>query len=345
MTKLKHALAGGLSAIALFATANAALAAGELHIFNWGEYTNPVLVEKFEKAYDVKVTVDEYDSNETMLAKVRAGRSGYDIVVPGDYAVKIMIEEGLLAETRPNEMPNFNNVEARFVDVYWDAGRNYTTPWTHGLTTFAVNTDAYKGPADSIALLFDPPEELKGRIAMLDDMVSIIHAAERYVGVPRCTSDREELKKVYDALMKAKPYWRTYSVDSINKLVSGEADVAQTWSGSAVVVRQQLPSVKFALTKEVMEAFSDNVAVLKDAPNLENAKLFQNFVMDPENAALTSEFAGYANAIKGSGAFFSADLKAAPELNVPADAATEFVPPCSAEVTALYNAMWTELRR
>ena len=329
----------------LLASTASSEAAGKLHIFNWGEYTSPQLIEKFEKAYDVKVTVDEYDSNETMLAKVRAGNSGYDIVVPGDYAVKIMIEEGLLAETKPNGMENFRNVREKFVDVYWDKGRNYTAPWTHGLTTFAVNTDAYKGPMDSISLLFDPPEELKGRIAMLDDMVSIMHAAERYVGVPRCTADRDDLKKVYDALMKAKPYWRTFSVDSINKLASGEADVAQTWSGSAVVIRQQVPAVKFAFTTEIMEAFSDNVAVLKDAPNPENAKLFQNFVMDRQNAALTSEFAGYANAITGSEAFFSEDLKASPELGVLADDRSEFVPPCPAEVTELYNAIWTELRR
>lgn len=344
MKAFRHALRAGLCLAAL-AAASQAHADGKLHIFNWGEYTSPELIEKFSKAYGVEVTVDEYDSNETMLAKVRAGNSGYDIVVPGDYAVQIMIEEGLLEETKPNEMPNFRHVEELFLDVYWDSGRNYTTPWTHGLTTYAVNTDAYKGPMDSIALLFDPPEELKGRIAMLDDMVSIMHAAERYVGVPRCTADRADLKKVYDALMKAKPYWRSFSIDSINKLVSGEADVAQTWSGSAVVVREQMPSVTFALTREVMEAFSDNVAVLKGAPNLENAKLFQNFVMDPENAALTSEFAGYANAIKGSEAFLSDKLKAAPELNVSEAAPTEFVPPCSAEVTGLYNAMWTELRR
>lgn len=345
MTRLhKLATAAGISLTALM-IAGPADAGGELHIFNWGEYTSPELIEKFEKAYGVKVTVDEYDSNETMLAKVRAGNSGYDIVVPGDYAVKIMIDEGLLEETKPNRMENFANVEERFVDVYWDEGRNYTTPWTHGLTTFAVNTDAYAGAMDSIGLLFDPPAELKGRIAMLDDMVSIIHAAERYVGVPRCTSDRDELKLVYEALVKAKPNWRTFSVDSINKLATGEADVAQTWSGSAVVIRQQMPNVKFAITKEVMEAFSDNVAVLKGAPNLENAKLFQNFVMHPENAALTSEFAGYANAIKGSEEFLSDELRAAPELNVPADAPTEFVPPCSPEVTQLYNTMWTELRR
>ena len=73
-----------------------ALADGELHIYNWGDYTNPKLIEKFEKQYNIKVTLDDYDSNETMLSKVRAGNSGYDIVVPSDYTVKIMVEEGLL---------------------------------------------------------------------------------------------------------------------------------------------------------------------------------------------------------------------------------------------------------
>ena len=89
------------------------MAAGELHIYNWGDYTNPKLIEKFEKETGIKVTLDGYDSNETMLAKVRAGGSGYDIVVPSDYTVKIMIDEGMLAETKPNQMPNFKNVKPR----------------------------------------------------------------------------------------------------------------------------------------------------------------------------------------------------------------------------------------
>jgi spermidine/putrescine transport system substrate-binding protein len=88
-----------------------AWATGELHIFNWGDYTNPDLIKKFEDKYGVKVTLDGYDSNEDMLAKVQAGNSGYDIVVPSDYMVKIMIEKGLLEKTEPNQMTNFKNVD------------------------------------------------------------------------------------------------------------------------------------------------------------------------------------------------------------------------------------------
>ena len=130
-------------------------------------------------------------SNETMLAKVRAGGTGYDIVVPSDYTVKIMIEEGMLAETHPNQMSNFKNVKPQFVNIYWDPGRNYTVPWQFGTTAFGVNTGQVQGrhrhvrhPVQSAA------DELKGRINMLDDEMSVIHAAERYLGVPRCTADQ-----------------------------------------------------------------------------------------------------------------------------------------------------------
>ena len=106
--------AAGIAAAGLMGAGDA-LADGELHIYNWGNYTNPKLIEKFEAAHNIKVTIDDYDSNETMLAKVQSGATGYDIVVPGDYMVAIMIKEGLLAETKPNEMSNFGNVDPRWV--------------------------------------------------------------------------------------------------------------------------------------------------------------------------------------------------------------------------------------
>src|SRR5438876_3064941 len=101
---------GLVGAAALLLCATSARAAGELHIYTWGDYTNPKLIEKFQAETGIKVTLDNYDSNETMLSKVRAGAIGYDIVVPTDYTVQIMIKEGLLAETHPNQMPNFKYV-------------------------------------------------------------------------------------------------------------------------------------------------------------------------------------------------------------------------------------------
>jgi spermidine/putrescine transport system substrate-binding protein len=338
-------LIAAVSAVTLL-SAVPALADGELHIYNWGDYTNPKLIEKFEKEFNIKVTLDAYDSNETMLSKVRAGNSGYDVVVPSDYTVKIMIEDGLLEQTEPNTMPNYKHVGPQFTNTYWDDGRHYTVPWQFGTTTFAVNTDKFKGDIDSLAILFTPPDELKGQINMLDDVNTVMHAAERFAGVPRCTANKEELKKVNDVLQAAKPSWKTFSYDTITKMTEGDVIVTQTWNGAAYRMRKAMPSVKFAYPKEGIEGWMDNVAVLKGAANLENAKLFQNFVMDPENAALISDFAGYDNGVPDSRKFLPKEFAEAPELNLPENAPTpEFVPPCPPEVVEIYNKIWTNLRK
>jgi spermidine/putrescine transport system substrate-binding protein len=335
----------GAAVVALLLTGGAARADGELHIFNWGDYTSPKLIEKFEKQYNVKVTLDSYDSNETMLAKVRAGGTGYDIVVPSDYTVKIMIEEDMLAKTEPNQMENFKNVDPRWINVYWDSGRHYSVPWQWGTTSFTVNTAKYSGDINTLAILFDPPAELQGRINVLDDMNSLFNAGLRYLNLPRCNGNPEDLKKLYDLLTNAKKYWRTFDYDTFGKLTSGDADVSQNWTGYSWRARQQIPTLKYAFPKEGIEGFQDNVTVLKDAPNLENAKLFQNFIMAPENAALISEFARYSNGIMGSDKYLDPDFANAPEFKIPAGLEPEFVPPCPKEVTDKYNKIWTALKK
>jgi spermidine/putrescine transport system substrate-binding protein len=342
---MKNKLLATASIATLLWTSGQALAAGELHIYNWGDYTSPELIAKFEKAFDVKVTLDSYDSNETMLSKVRAGNSGFDIVVPSDFTVKIMIDEGLLEKTEPNKMPNFKNMDPRWVNVYWDDGRNYSVPWQIGMTALTVDTAKYSGDIDSLGILFNPPAELKGQINMLDDMNSVIHAAERYLGVPRCGADKENLKKVSDLLQAAKPSWKTFSYDTLTKMSEGDVIASQNWNGYGWRARQKVQTIKFAFPKEGIEGFMDNVSVLKGAANVENAKAFQNFIMDPENAAMISNFARYDNGIMGSHAFLDADFANAPEINPPAGSpAPEFVPPCSPEVTEIYNKIWTKLK-
>ncbi len=343
---MRAILRTGGAVLALVFAAGQALAAGELNIYNWGNYTSPELIEKFEKAHDVKVTLDGYDSNETMLAKVKSGATGYDIVVPGDYMVSIMIEEGLLAETNPAGMENFKNVDERWTDVYWDPGRKYSVPYQWGTTSFAVNTAVYDGDIDTLAILFDPPDVLKGRINMLNDINDVINAGLRYLGHPRCNKNKEQLKELNALLQNAKPHWRTMSYGTIEKLTSGDVDVSQNWNGASMRARKDVPTLKYAYPKEGFTGWMDNVAVLKDAPNLENAKLFQDFIMDPENAALISNFARYANGIAGSEKFMDQEMLDAPEIIMPANApAPDFVPPCDQEVVELYNKIWTNLKK
>ncbi|MDE4062171.1 extracellular solute-binding protein [Phaeobacter gallaeciensis] len=342
--KLTILQAGLTSVIAL--SAAAANAEGTLNIYNWGNYTNPEMIEKFEKQYGIDVTLDGYDSNETMLAKVKEGGSGYDIVVPGDYMVAIMVGEGLLAEINASGMENFKNLDPNWVDVYWDPGRKYSVPYQWGTTSFTVDSAVYGGDIDTLEIVFNPPEELKGRINMLNDMNDVINAGLRYLDYPRCNSDPAQMKELLALLLKAKEDWRTMDYAVIEKLTSKDVDLSQSWNGAAMRARADRPTLKYAYPKEGFTGWMDNVAVLADAPNMENAMLFVNFMMEPENAAMTSNFARYANGVIGSEEFMDAEMLEAPEIVMPEGAPVpDFVKPCDQDVVAMYNKVWTRLKQ
>ena len=150
--------------------AGPAMAEGELNIYNWGNYTSPDMIEKFEKETGIKVTITDYDSNDTALAKIKAGGHGFDIVVPSGTYVPIFVGEGLLMESKPNEMENFKNMDPQWVDVEFDPGRNYTVPWQWGTVGVTVNTSVYSGDINTAAVIFDPPEELKGKINVVPEL-------------------------------------------------------------------------------------------------------------------------------------------------------------------------------
>ncbi len=320
---------------------------GTLNIYNFGLYTPPELLEKFEKTYDVKVTLTEYDSNETAMAKIEAGGHGFDIVVPSASVVPVYIEKGLLLKSDPNTLENFKNVDPEWVDVSWDAGRFYTVPWVWGTTGVMVNTNVYKGDINTSDIFLNPPEELKGKINVVPAMNDVIDMAIYSVGGEACTTDKEVLKAARDKLVAAKPSWASIDYASFEKFINEDLQASVFWSGAAMRIRAENSGFAYGYPKEGFSLWQDNVAILADAQNVDNAKLFLNFIMDPENAAMISTYTGYPNSITGSAAFMSADLLAAPEMTIPTEskAAAHFQQTCPTEVQDLYARIWTDLTK
>lgn len=333
--------------LAAFALAGAAQAEGELNIYNWGNYTSPDLIKKFEEAYDIKVTITDYDSNTTALAKVEAGGHGFDIVVPSHSYIPVYVEKGLLMKPGIPEMENYGNISEQWKNVDWDPNREYSVPWQWGTTGVAVNTSIYSGDINTSAIWLDPPEELVGKVNVVPEMQDVMNLALFYVGGEPCTTDKEALKKARDALLAAKPKWMSMDYGMTEKLSNSDVMASVNWNGSTFRARVNNPDVAYGYPKEGYPVWMDNAAILADAQNVDNAKLFLNFIMDPENAAMISAFARYANGIDGSEAFMPEDMKTAPEIVVPEElkAAGKFTTACPAEAQEFYTAIWTELQK
>lgn len=331
--------------LALYLTCTVAMGAGKLHIYTWAEYVPPDLIKKFEQQHQVEVTVTNYRSNEQMLVKLKTEKSDFDIIMPAHYMVVILIKEGLLEKTNAGQMTNIKNVLPKYANQYWDPKQEYSVPYAWGLAAILVDTNKYKGEIDSYKVFFDPPDELKGKISMLDDMNDVINAGLFYLGLPRCNQNPEDLKKLSDLLTQAKPYWRTYSSDPFSTITSGDIIVSHGWNGTSIRAQEVMPSVHFIYPKEGYSAFVDLVAVPKGAPNLENAKLFQNFIMDTKNAAMITDYSKFGNMIKGSEQYLEKELRNKPGLNPPDNGkGMEFIPPCDQDVVNFYTKIWTKLR-
>jgi spermidine/putrescine transport system substrate-binding protein len=331
----------------LLASTSLAAAERQLQLFNWGNYTSPELLEKFEKETGIKVTVTDYDSNDAALAKIEAGGSGFDLVVPTHQYVQIYAEKGLIVPLDLSKIPNHKNIAPEWMNVDWDPGRTLTIPWQWGTTGVAVNTKVYGGDINTSDIFLHVPAELKGKINVVPEMNDIVNLAVMAEGGEPCTEDTELLKKVRDDLLAAKPDWISMDYGATEKLSNNDWAASVNWNGSTMRARIANPDVKYGYPKEGYPVWMDSVALLADAKNVEEAYKFLNFIAEPENAALISDFARYANGIAGSEPFKPEDMKTAPEVVIPEEskAAGKFIPTCSPKAQEYMTAIWTELQK
>ena len=334
------------TALALILAANAA-SAEEVRLYHWFEYIPQELLDRFEEETGIEVVMDTYDSNEALLASLKAGALGdYDLAVPGDYMVEIMRREGMLDTIAEGELSNHGNIMPQWLDVPFDPGRTHSIPYQWGSTSFAVNREAWDGEIADTALLFDPPEALRGRINVLDTQGETLALASLHLGIPQCTTDREQLRALDELVQAAKPHWASFNSDGAKDvLVAEDVAVGMIWNGFAAKARAEGAPVEYAYPSQGYVVWMDNVVLLADAPNRENAIRFMDFLLEPENIAEVSDFARYAAGVTGAEAHMDPDLATSPEQNPPEGPQAVFVEVCDQEVQEVYDQIWTRLKQ
>ena len=335
------------TAMAMALLANSVAADGDLVIYHWFEYMPAELLEKFTSETGINVTMDTYDSNEAMLASLKAGGMGtYDVAVPGDYMVAIMANEGLLDTINDGELSNKGNIAQAWANPTFDPGRVHSIPYQWGSTSFSVNIEDYDGDINTTDILFNPPAELSGKINMLDSQGEVMALASLHMGIPQCSNDRAQLQGLNDMLQNAKQHWASFNSDTAREvLVSGDVSVGMIYDGFSAKAREDRPSITYAFPTQGYVVWMDNVVLLKDAPNRENALKFMDFMLEPENIAAVSNYARYGLGVTGAEEFLDPALASLPEANPPAAAgAGAFVAVCDEATQAVYDQIWTNLK-
>lgn len=278
-------------------TATPAMSAEELNLYNWSVYINPEILTDFSKETGIKVRLDTYGTNEEMLAKIQAGATGYDIVFPSVHMQDIMTNLTLLQPAGIRDLKGYDNIDQKYFLATTDPDHNICLPYNRGTSGLMYNKKLLgDASADTWKVVFDPPAELHGKIAMLDDVRETIGAALMYNGFSINSTDPKELAKARDTILKAKPYWAAMLTDGIgDKVVNGDFVVAQWWSGTVVQTMDTKPEdIGYAIPKEGTNGFQEDMCLLANAPNVESAKRFFEYMMRPEvNAKNTNWLRGW----------------------------------------------------
>ncbi len=268
---------------------------GDLNFYNWSEYIDPDLLTAFQDQYGVTVTESFYDSNETMLSQIQGGVS-YDLIVPSDYMVAIMIEEGLLIELNKDAIPNFENMDPQFTSQPYDNGAKYSAAYQYGTTGLGVNLAATgEDVPHSWALIFDPEltANFPGGVSVLNDPRETMGAALEYLGYSLNDTNLDHLAEATEVIKKAKANIATFDSDQYDEaLVAGEVAVAQGYSGNMIVSIGEADNPDdfiYILPEEGATLWIDNMAVPTNSQSVCTAHTFINFLLDAENgAALTN---------------------------------------------------------
>ena len=359
MTKLKLILSASA-----FAMGAAAAGAEEVRVYNWSDYIDEGLLEKFEEETGIKLIYDVFDSNEVLETKMLAGSSGYDVVVPSGTFLQRQISAGAFQKLDTSKLPNMENmwdvIGAR--TAQYDPDNAYSINYMWGTTGIGVNVGKVQevlgadAPMGSLELIFNPEnmEKLAScGVHFLDAPTEMIPAALKFIGEDPDSHDPDVIAKAEPILTAIRPYiTKFHSSEYINALANGDICVAFGWSGDILQARDRAAEadngveIAYNAPSEGALMWFDQMAIPADAPNPDAALKFLNFIMAAQNMAQASNYVYYANGNLASQEFLEADVIEDPAIYP--DAATlenlYTTTPYPARVQRTVTRLWTKVK-
>ncbi|HYC64467.1 MAG TPA: polyamine ABC transporter substrate-binding protein [Reyranellaceae bacterium] len=352
-----------LLALALAGT-TPAFAQAPVNVYNWSDYIAEDQLKEFEKRAGAKVNYTTYDSNEILDAKLKTGKSGYDVVVPtaSPFFVR-QLAANLFQKLDRSKLRNWGNLDPEIMAALakYDPGNAHGVPWMWGTTGIGYNVEAIKkrmpdAPVDSLRMIFDPAVVSKFRdcgVMLLDSATDVLPGALKYLGLDPDSKKPEDLAKAADVVKAIRPNVRKFhSSEYINALAGGNICLAFGYSGDIFQARDRAEKAKdkqeiaYAIPKEGSLLWIDVAGIPKDAPNVEGAHKFIDFMLDPKVAAASSAITGYANGNKAATALLDKAISGNPLIYPPQDVRAKFytITAGTADQTRERTRLWTTVK-
>jgi spermidine/putrescine transport system substrate-binding protein len=293
----------------------------ELVIYNWAAYLNPETVKAFEKDFGVKVrATDFYESNEEMIAKLKGGATGYDLIAPTGSYLPAMADEGLVMPLDLSRIPNLSNVDERFLGFSWDPDNRYHVPKDWGTTGVGYLQRFVDEDVTSWEQFYGLGEKYSGKYTVLDSQYEVIGSALKRLGFSYNSGSQDEIDQALDMLIPFKPHIAQITSSQYRQMMSrAEIYLALGWNGDFFFVLEDQPSVKYVIPEEGTEYWLDVWSVPADAPHPVAAHEFMNWILTSENQGRETSYTYYASCVTGHEEFTDRAIINDPSIYPPPD--------------------------
>ena len=327
-----------------------------VNVCSWGEYIDEDLITRFEEETGIRVNYQTAESNETLYSLLKSGGADYDVVVPSDYMIAQLIEEGMLDKLDYSQIPNFELIDERFRNLPYDPANEYTVPYAWGTLGIIYNTTMVDGEIDSWDVFYG--DEYAGDVLLIGNSRDALGNALLYLGYSVNTTDEAEIRQAYELVASAnrRGVYQGKVMDEVfQKMEGGNAAIATYYAGDYLSMRENNEDLAFALPKEGANWFVDAMCMLKDAPHPEEAHMWINFIASTEANLVNMDYIWYASpnkeALERYPEYYEEEYgeELDPELYAIMAPPAEVLERCEMYVVlpprtrALYNDLWVEL--